>query len=270
MKSTTYYWSYMVMAVVSLTFFASVQAAQEPDKTMEEYNKRVQELEARIKDHEKAIATAQAEHRNLREKAIKKCDAIKLSGHRTYTTMRGMEVDLVDEEMHNRELFESECKCKALDDELWKLRKNLKEACECPPNPQKCAFCHTPGYYLKRCTGCKTTYYCSASCQEKDWPKHQSTEWQCPICLNYDDLPRLTLTCGHQFHEKCIKQWLDRNMRSCPTCRGQVQERTCSHCGIKGFDFKRCSNCKTTYYCSANCQRADWAEHKARCLKPSR
>lgn len=27
----------------------------------------------------------------------------------------------------------------------------------------------------------------------------------------------------------------------------------------------RCSQCKRAYYCSANCQRADWATHRANC-----
>ena len=32
-------------------------------------------------------------------------------------------------------------------------------------------------------------------------------------------------------------------------------------------NLKRCSRCGTIYYCSVNCQRADWAKHKTNCTK---
>jgi len=42
--------------------------------------------------------------------------------------------------------------------------------------------------------------------------------------------------------------------------------RICASCGAKGE--KRCSVCRTTWYCGRDCQKADWAEHKKSC-KPS-
>jgi hypothetical protein len=33
----------------------------------------------------------------------------------------------------------------------------------------------------------------------------------------------------------------------------------------RGFEFKKCGNCKSVYYCSRECQRADWAKHKESC-----
>lgn len=36
----------------------------------------------------------------------------------------------------------------------------------------------------------------------------------------------------------------------------------------KGENFNRCSRCKARYYCSRNCQRADWPTHKASCSPP--
>ena len=45
----------------------------------------------------------------------------------------------------------------------------------------------------------------------------------CSICL--DGLKRgelaLTLTCGHQFHEGCIHEWLGRK-EFCPLCKHPV------------------------------------------------
>jgi hypothetical protein len=48
----------------------------------------------------------------------------------------------------------------------------------------------------------------------------------------------------------------------------------CSHCNKsqaegKGDAFKKCGGCKQVYYCSAECQKNDWKEHKSAC-KPNR
>lgn len=44
----------------------------------------------------------------------------------------------------------------------------------------------------------------------------------------------------------------------------------CEHCrSMPGFGpapkLKRCSGCKRAWYCSVNCQRADWKNHKINC-----
>ncbi|KAJ6620386.1 hypothetical protein B0H10DRAFT_2022688 [Mycena sp. CBHHK59/15] len=50
----------------------------------------------------------------------------------------------------------------------------------------------------------------------------------------------------------------------------KLNEHSCGHPGcrnskLKGAAMKRCSQCKTVYYCSPACQRADWARHKVWC-----
>ncbi|KAK9823562.1 hypothetical protein WJX72_003801 [[Myrmecia] bisecta] len=53
--------------------------------------------------------------------------------------------------------------------------------------------------------------------------------------------------------------------------RKHLQEESrvfCQNCyeGEKpGEQFARCSQCKTTFYCSRECQKADWRDHKKRC-----
>jgi hypothetical protein len=38
------------------------------------------------------------------------------------------------------------------------------------------------------------------------------------------------------------------------------------HCGAKGPNLKKCGGCKTAYYCSVECQRANWKDgHKLLC-----
>jgi hypothetical protein len=48
----------------------------------------------------------------------------------------------------------------------------------------------------------------------------------------------------------------------------ELQCSTCSHCGTQGEGFKRCSRCKESSYCSAECQTAAWKRHKKTCAPP--
>ena len=49
-----------------------------------------------------------------------------------------------------------------------------------------------------------------------------------------------------------------------------LPEAACAKCGAAG-SAKKCA-CKLVFYCSKECQRGDWAEHKAQCTykKPLR
>lgn len=41
---------------------------------------------------------------------------------------------------------------------------------------------------------------------------------ECSICLNIMNNCNINLSCGHTFHEKCIRKWLHNNP-TCPMCR---------------------------------------------------
>jgi hypothetical protein len=41
---------------------------------------------------------------------------------------------------------------------------------------------------------------------------------------------------------------------------------TCANCATDGREFKKCSVCKKTRYCSRECQKDDWKSHKSTCL----
>ena len=48
----------------------------------------------------------------------------------------------------------------------------------------------------------------------------------CAICtepVGKDELVRILLICGHQFHKRCIDPWLERN-HLCPTCKRSVKQ----------------------------------------------
>jgi hypothetical protein len=53
--------------------------------------------------------------------------------------------------------------------------------------------------------------------------------------------------------------------------RMSSKHRTCQGCGKaqddKAEPFKTCAACKRSRYCSEICQRADWANHKTKCLQ---
>lgn len=44
-----------------------------------------------------------------------------------------------------------------------------------------------------------------------------------------------------------------------------ILRHNCDHCGKRGRQFKRCARCKVVHYCSLECQRANWKEHKKYC-----
>ena len=43
----------------------------------------------------------------------------------------------------------------------------------------------------------------------------------CSICLNYLIENISILSCGHQFHKKCIEKWMTFSNK-CPLCRNQI------------------------------------------------
>ncbi|XP_010030789.2 RING-H2 finger protein ATL64-like [Eucalyptus grandis] len=50
---------------------------------------------------------------------------------------------------------------------------------------------------------------------------------ECPICLEvFEEGEQCGMfkTCGHGYHQSCIKEWLSKHSR-CPLCRGLVQVR---------------------------------------------
>ena len=44
---------------------------------------------------------------------------------------------------------------------------------------------------------------------------------ECSICLGEENLNK-TLSCGHKFHSKCIKEWREKGSNTCPICRAEI------------------------------------------------
>ena len=45
------------------------------------------------------------------------------------------------------------------------------------------------------------------------------------------------------------------------------KQRVCGHCGRVDAELKVCSRCRVASYCDAECQKADYPKHKAKCMK---
>jgi hypothetical protein len=80
--------------------------------------------------------------------------------------------------------------------------------------------------------------------------------------------PTIRLPCfepiSDNFPPKCLlKLYLDRNTPK-PESRGASKPDVCRNCGKSG-QLRQCGNCKQVKYCTRNCQKEDWKEHKKNC-----
>jgi len=44
---------------------------------------------------------------------------------------------------------------------------------------------------------------------------------ECSVCLGEENLNK-KLVCGHVFHAKCIKEWIEKGSSTCPVCRATI------------------------------------------------
>lgn len=47
----------------------------------------------------------------------------------------------------------------------------------------------------------------------------------CTICLDPIGKNKCRLDCGHEFHVKCILQWVGTSNNTCPICRQKIQDQ---------------------------------------------
>jgi hypothetical protein len=253
MKNFVNYTRILPIMCVALIATLGLRSAQQPDNSKELYINALQNAEDRVRQAEQRVQAAEQEQKQLAGKFRQSGDEEHGLNYDTYLRL---------------EYSKAEARLTEAKNELTDARNNAREARKfLAEGLQICACCKKQSYDLKKCSACKSVYYCSAECQQRDWPKHSQTEWQCPICLNCDDCLRTSLACKHQFHTKCFKEFVSSGGRTCPLCRAQFTERTCAHCGQTGYNFKRCSQCKNVFYCSSKCQCADWPKHKSICIK---
>lgn len=99
----------------------------------------------------------------------------------------------------------------------------------------------------------------------------------CSVCCTHIDRSKLrmhsvvirklsvvTVTMWITCSSKCLRQSID-NSRKIADGDEQINY-ICDYCGKRGIDHKSCAKCLITYYCSHECQVADWkSRHKEQC-----
>ena len=87
---------------------------------------------------------------------------------------------------------------------------------------------------LKRCSQCKSVWYCSEECQKFAWKQHKST-------------------CDPKIGSGEAK------------CQPKMANTPCGRVNCPNEGNKKCTRCKNVSYCSKGCQKEDWSIHKAHC-----
>lgn len=112
---------------------------------------------------------------------------------------------------------------------------------------RRCANCGEKASVMKKCADCGTVKYCSRECQKQHWKVHKVN---CKMS---------TSTSKHQ-HDSTRKRY-----KSKCSSTSLATDVCCSVCGKSSSNLKKCGACNQTWYCSEDCQRKDWNEHKKVC-----
>ena len=72
---------------------------------------------------------------------------------------------------------------------------------------------------------------------------------------------------GEGAKSKNVLVTADETLKTVTMATGKSAERTCAFCGVVQLNMMRCSRCKQVHYCSGECQKSHWKEHKRQCKK---
>ena len=101
---------------------------------------------------------------------------------------------------------------------------------------EKCYQCRMASPHMLRCGQCRVAHYCSKDCQREHWKEHK-VHCQHTMANNPDNAPAPTIP---SYCENCDKF-------------------------LETLHPLLCSRCKNSIYCSRECQKEHWKEHKRRC-----
>ena len=89
--------------------------------------------------------------------------------------------------------------------------------------------------------------------QKNNLPQGENSPWLATfVSPLYDDCPSMN-------QESLATVQLQKEINS------SNQPTSCVACKIIPQNLKRCSRCRTVFYCSVECQRGHWAQHKNVC-----
>ena len=116
-----------------------------------------------------------------------------------------------------------------------------------------------PGLGL--CNLCKNHWYCSTSCQIKDWPEHQKK------CTKESNRKRTTPVIKSNLIKFPIPSDLFLSLEQKSKSQSLKQTGKSTNC-IKcrqNLPYFLCAECKNFWYCSHKCHSDHWEEHKKFC-----
>ncbi len=121
-----------------------------------------------------------------------------------------------------------------------KAVKNESLANKLACDQRLCTRCGVMGNDMKVCSACKKVQYCGEHCHKMDWKYHK------PNCV-----PSATTTTLEHGQQKPV---LALEAPSCANCKAPDANN-------------RCSACLKVFYCSGDCQKKHWKQHKQECKK---
>ena len=105
-------------------------------------------------------------------------------------------------------------------------------------------------------------------------------DYCCPNCAASGKEYKLCYYCGKNprmcwiRYRSQIRQEENTGYSKCQECNDKDRAKYtnldvwllyCAKCNRSAKNLRRCSKCKNVYYCSIDCQRADWHKHKPLC-----
>ena len=120
-----------------------------------------------------------------------------------------------------------------------------------PAAATKCNFCLKQSPKFLKCSNCRSVQYCSQKCQKQHWKEHKT---QCQYAPNV--YPKI--------HHAPSDTHIDKELES-----SSQDMNKCARCYQTSPTLKACSNCLSVKYCSKECQRKHWSEHKMVCKQQS-
>jgi ankyrin repeat protein len=127
-----------------------------------------------------------------------------------------------------------------------------------------CALCATTLSATKRlrCGRCLAVCYCSQACQRRDWKgDHKQT------CKAPSVVASTPAAAAEDDKSKQNEQTRDVPVAAAAVAKKKQKEYRCAQCDttMKKIQSQKCSVCRTTSYCSRECQVAHWQVHKPAC-----
>ena len=89
-----------------------------------------------------------------------------------------------------------------------------------------------------------------------------------PLLLSLHREPPQLLRAGYMWMEPDVWAWVSGNQDVRDAVRRICDREGCDRREEAVLEFKLCSGCKKTFYCSRECQRADWKTHKPGMFSP--